>query len=60
MIEWAAAAVFGGELGVAYLGTQGDVWDAQKDMAIALAGSVLWLALAGYRQGAGRASRESI
>jgi putative membrane protein len=60
MIEWAAAAVFGGELGAAYLGTQGDVWDAQKDMAIALAGSVLWLALAGYRQGAGRASRESI
>lgn len=45
MIEWAAATVFGGELGVAYLGTQGDEWDAQKDMALATAGSVLGLAL---------------
>jgi putative membrane protein len=33
--------VFGGELGQAYLGTQGDVWDAQCDMALALAGAVL-------------------
>ena len=35
LFEWAAAEVFGGDLGVAYLGTQGDVWDAQKDMALA-------------------------
>jgi putative membrane protein len=41
LVEWAAAVVFGGDLGVAYLGTQGDVWDAQKDMALALVGSVL-------------------
>lgn len=50
LVEWAAAAVFGGDLGQAYLGTQGDVWDAQKDMALALAGSavsVLALGLAG-------------
>jgi putative membrane protein len=45
MIEWLAAEVFGGELGAAYLGTQGDEWDAQKDMAIALAGSLLWVLL---------------
>ena len=45
MIEWAAAETFGGGLGMAYLGTQGDAWDAQKDMAIALAGSLLWAAL---------------
>jgi putative membrane protein len=45
LIEWAAVAVFGGELGAAYLGTQGDVWDAQKDMALALAGSVIGLGL---------------
>jgi putative membrane protein len=45
MIEWAAAETFGGDLGMAYLGTQGDAWDAQKDMAIALAGSLLWAAL---------------
>jgi putative membrane protein len=41
LIEWAAAAFFGGDLGQAYLGTQGDIWDAQKDMAMALAGSAL-------------------
>ena len=35
LIEWGAARLFGGELGTAYLGTQGDVWDAQKDMALA-------------------------
>jgi putative membrane protein len=27
--------------GVAYLGTQGDIWDAQKDMGIAFIGAVL-------------------
>jgi putative membrane protein len=41
MIEWAAAEVFGGELGVAYVGTQGDPWDAQKDMVLAAAGAFL-------------------
>lgn len=41
LIEWAAAAVFGGELGAAYLGTQGDVWDAQKDMALATLGGIM-------------------
>jgi putative membrane protein len=41
MIEWLAAEAFGGELGTAYLGTQGDEWDAQKDMALATAGAVL-------------------
>jgi putative membrane protein len=45
MIEWLAAEAFGGELGAAYLGTQGDQWDAQKDMALALAGSLLWALL---------------
>ncbi len=41
MIEWAAAAVFGGDLGQAYLGTQGDVWDAQKDSAMAGWGALI-------------------
>ena len=35
LFEWAAATFFGGDLGVAYLGTQGDVWDAHKDMLLA-------------------------
>ena len=41
LIEWLAAVIFGGDLGIAYLGTQGDVWDAQKDMAMALVGSLV-------------------
>jgi putative membrane protein len=41
LIEWGAAAVVGQELGMAYLGTQGDVWDAHKDMALASLGAVI-------------------
>ena len=41
LVEWAAAEFFGGELGQAYLGTQGDVWDAHKDMALASLGALL-------------------
>ncbi len=41
LVEFAAAMVFGGALGQAYLGTQGDIWDGQKDMALALAGSMI-------------------
>lgn len=41
LIEWAAAEFFGGDLGVAYLGTQGDPWDAQKDMALAALGGLV-------------------
>jgi len=41
LIEWASALLFGGELGAAYLGTQGDVWDAQKDMALASLGALI-------------------
>ncbi|MCX7053021.1 MAG: DUF2238 domain-containing protein [Proteobacteria bacterium] len=45
LIEWGAAVMFGGDLGVAYLGTQGDEWDAQKDMAMAVAGVLVGLLL---------------
>jgi putative membrane protein len=41
LLEWAAAIVFGGDLGIAYLGTQGDEWDAQKDMFLAATGSLV-------------------
>ena len=41
LIEWGAAALFGGDLGQAYLGTQGDEWDAHKDMALASLGALL-------------------
>lgn len=41
LFEWGAAEFFGGELGMAYLGTQGDVWDAHKDMALASLGALI-------------------
>jgi len=41
IIESIVAALVSPELGNAYLGTQGDEWDAQKDMAAALGGAVL-------------------
>jgi putative membrane protein len=31
LIEWAAAEMFGGELGMAFLGTQGDIWDFARE-----------------------------
>jgi putative membrane protein len=45
LIEWGAAVAVGGELGAAYLGTQGDVWDAQKDMALASLGALISMCL---------------
>lgn len=46
MVEWGAAVTFGGEVGMAYLGTQGDIWDAHKDMALATLGALIsWLVL---------------
>jgi putative membrane protein len=47
LIEWGAAMAFGGDLGQAYLGTQGDVWDAQKDMALALLGGIVSITVLG-------------
>lgn len=41
LLEWAAAELFGGDLGMAFLGTQGDVWDAHKDMALASLGALI-------------------
>lgn len=45
LIEWGAAEFFGGDLGIAFLGSQGDVWDAQKDMALATTGAVIAMAI---------------
>jgi len=46
LIEWSAASVFGGDLGDAYVGTQGDSWDARKDMALAGAGALITMLIA--------------
>jgi len=45
LIEWGVADVFFTEQGDAYLGTQGDIWDAQKDMFLATLGAVLATAI---------------
>ena len=45
LIEWGAAVVFGGDVGPAYLGTQGDEWDAHKDMALASLGALCAMAV---------------
>jgi putative membrane protein len=41
LIEWVVALVMSDGVGQSYLGTQGDVWDAQKDMAIAALGGLI-------------------
>ena len=41
LIEWAVADVFFKAQGDAYLGTQGDIWDAQKDIFLAFMGAIL-------------------
>jgi putative membrane protein len=41
IIEWLVASVADPAAGTAYLGTQGDVWDAQKDMALACGGAIV-------------------
>lgn len=41
LIEWAVADVFFTKQGDAYLGTQGDIWDAQKDIFLAFLGAIL-------------------
>lgn len=49
-LEGVVAMLVSPELGMAYLGTQGDEWDAQKDSSLAFAGSIVamfvswWLA----------------
>lgn len=42
LAEWSAAITIGGNVGAAYLGTQGDIWDAQADIALAGAGWLLF------------------
>jgi len=41
IIEWLVADIFFIEQGISYLGTQGDVWDAQKDMSMSFLGVVI-------------------
>jgi len=45
IIEWWYAAAEGGEAGVEFLGSQGDIWDAQKDMLADTLGAISTLIL---------------
>lgn len=49
LIEWWYAEADGGEVGLAFLGSQGDIWDAQKDMLCDTLGALLGGLLFGLR-----------
>lgn len=55
---WTAQTVRPG-LGAAFLGAQGDPWDAQQDMMVALLGASLWAAL-GFRHMRGSKSSPGV
>lgn len=40
LFEWQYAVIAGGESADEFLGSQGDIWDTQTDMALALIGSI--------------------
>src|SRR5262245_21379394 len=48
LIEWWSAVAFGGDLGTAFLGSQGDEWDAQKDMALASLGALITMVVTAF------------
>jgi putative membrane protein len=43
LLEWWATLVLASDVGQAFLGSQGDVWDAQWDMVLALIGAAVVL-----------------
>jgi putative membrane protein len=47
LIEWWVTLIVAGDVGTAFLGSQGDVWDAQWDMFLALIGAAIVLPLFG-------------
>ena len=64
IFEWLVAANVNPTAGAAYLGSQGDIWDAQKDMLLAGAGAALAMLIIAainlrYNPGFGREVRES-
>ena len=55
VMEGVVAMIVSPELGSAYLGTQGDEWDAQKDSFVTFSGAVVamgvtWLSIRSRRQ----------
>ncbi|MEM9623876.1 MAG: DUF2238 domain-containing protein [Pseudomonadota bacterium] len=50
LFEWLVVILFAGDVGMAYLGIQGDIWDSHKDAALASLGAVGTMTLAGVIQ----------
>jgi putative membrane protein len=50
ILEGVIAQIVRPDLGTAYLGTQGDIWDAQKDMGAAFVGAVIVATLLSFRR----------
>lgn len=50
IIEWIYAVKEGGSAGIAFLGSQGDIWDAQKDMGLDMLGGLLVIMILWVRQ----------
>jgi putative membrane protein len=57
IIEAVIAQLVRPDLGAAYLGTQGDLWDAQKDMGAAFVGAFLAAAILAWRSRETRTSK---
>jgi putative membrane protein len=57
IIEWIYAATEGGSAGAAFLGSQGDIWDAQEDMLADISGALCAVALLALRLRGSGASR---
>ena len=49
LIEWWVAIMAMPDLGDKFLGTQGDIWDTQWDMFLAMIGAVITLRIFGKR-----------
>jgi putative membrane protein len=50
LVEWAVADVIFPAHGASYVATQGDPWDAQKDIFVAVVGAAITLGIAWYIQ----------
>ncbi len=56
IIEWQFAVIEGGNAGIEFLGSQGDIWDAQKDMLADTLGAIVALVLFAFTRRAQRST----
>ncbi len=54
IIEWQFAVIEGGDAGLEFLGSQGDIWDAQKDMLADTLGAIFALGIFAIKKAARR------